>query len=441
MRHGDRDCLPTTRRLLSVIRGGLFVLACVPASGQSQEAGSENDNGLNFRVRNEISYDDNILNIRDSVLSSRIWEIAPDANFTLTRGGKKLDVNAGFIHRNYLDSSADTYTSRRAAVSYEQWMSEVFRVRLDGSLENLYEQRGNGVNEGQNALSLPGPTPLDISQLAMGLQLGREQAKMRFNADFMQRDTDRQSPIITNDSTDNSETMAVLAAKYRLGRRTDLVAEKRIRDFHYPNFTLNADGSLSSRDSREEIVIVGMDVAATGATGGKVRIGKIDRKFSWKSAYWDDEVPVTPDIDQTSTAAPGVITPFEDSQDLFWEVVAIWDIKSYSRLELTTQSSTREALAVGSYIRSRDVTLRWTHLWSERLQSIIDFTFGEDVYKGTERIDDRTVYNLRLEYEFDDWLRMGLGFRHQNLDSPFSIVGYDKDIYYIFATYSKGYGD
>jgi hypothetical protein len=429
------------RRLLQVMLGGLFALGCVTALGQGQDEDTENQAGFNFRVRNEFSYDDNILSIPDGDLGSRIWELAPDVNLTMQNGGSMLNMDVGVIHRNYLDSQIDTYTSKQAAVNWQQWVGDSLRLNYRVSLNNTFEQRGSGANEGQNALSVSAPTPLDTAQNQFGIQLGSEQSKIRLNATFSDTELDRRSPIITNDATDNNERQNSYSMNYKFGRRTDLIAELRTRKFSYPNEFVNQDGTRFSRDSTEELVILGADLAATAVTGGRVRVGKVKREFAWKSARWDGEAEALPT--QSGAVATGnpAVLPLEDQSDLYWELVAIWNIKSYSRLELSTESRTQEALLVGSYIRNRNVTLRWTHLWSENLQSIIDFTFGTDVYKGTERTDDRSVYNLRLEYAIDDWLRMGLGMRHQTLDSPFTTVGYEKNIFYIFATYSNGYGN
>jgi hypothetical protein len=439
VKEGRSVCFSTTRRLLQVILGGLFVLGCVTVRGQGQDDEPENEIGFNFRVRNEFSFDDNILNLRDSNLESRIWELAPDANFTFQRGGTLVIADANLIHRNYLDSQIDTYTSRVTSLNLQQWIRESLRLRFGALRNNNFESRGSGANEGQNALNITGPTPLDTTQYSLGVQLGREQSRIRLNANFLDSATDRQSPIIINDSTDYSERTSSFSANYKFRRRTDLVAEYRTRKFFYPNLFNNADGSVFSRNSTETIVIVGADLAATARTGGKARIGRIKREFAWKTALWDGAEQI-PEGQVTAVAVgnPDAL-PFENSSDLYWELMAIWNIKSYSRLEVSTQSSTQEALLVGNYIRNRNTTLRWTHLWTEQLQSIIEYTFGTDLYKGTDRLDERTVYNLRLEYNLDDWLRLGLGLRNQSLDSPFETVGYDKNIFYIYATYSNGY--
>src|SRR5690606_33994241 len=116
----------------------------------------------------------------------------------------------------------------------------------------------------------------------------------------------------------------------------------------------------------------------------------------------------------------------------------IWAPRTYSTFTLSSQVTNREPLFVGNYVRSQQFSLSWNHRWNGWLQSEMQLSFGTDEYVGSGRVDDREAFNLRLVYSLDTLMTLGLGLRHQKLDSNFGTAGFDKNVYYLYFNYTDG---
>lgn len=403
-----------------------------PVLGQEQAANSRQ--GLSFTANNEFNYDDNVLRQPDGALASRVWVFNPRIAYLLQNRGGAYRASYDVSHNRYLDSSVDTYTSQTLNLQGEQEINNFNKLTLSGIYSYNYEQRGVGFNEGSNAQLLSSPTPITTSELSGIYQLGGDEAKMRLQASAGLRNTNRDSALITNDSRDFQERMLGAMMLYRVGFRTDMVAEYRTRDILYPRTPVDTLGREIPLDSEETQYLVGVDLRATAKTTGKLRLGTIERDFKWDSAEWEDQPGVAESETPADTALPAQ-APRTSGSDFYWEFAAVWAPRSYSRFEINTRSATRESLGIGSYIRSRDYMLSWTHNWSQRVESYLDLSIGTDTFKDSGRSDERKVANVRLSYDLGQSLVMGLGYRFQDLQSNLGLVGYDKSVFYIFANY------
>ncbi|MES2606898.1 MAG: outer membrane beta-barrel protein [Pseudomonadota bacterium] len=410
-----------------------IVVLAAPLYGQEQE---EQATGLSFTVASEISYDDNVLRQPENQIGSRLWVLNPQLSFIKDSARDAYSVTYSARHNNYIDSPADTFTSQNAALSADKNITESNKIGVIARYDYNYEQRGTGFSQGTGALSLGGPTPMIVKELTGTYQLGSDEAKMRLIGTAGQRSTDRDSALIVNDSRDFKEEMLGGSVLYRVGSRTDLVAEYRERDITYERDPVDSAGRSIALDSTERQHLVGLDLEATAKTTGKLRVGTVERDFLWETAQWDDEpMPVETAADPQLAPAP-----VNSGQDLYWELAAVWAPRSYSRFELTTRSTTSEAMGVGSYVRSKDYLLSWTHNWKSTIQSRLDFTVGQDVYKDSARVDDRKSASVSMQYELEESLRFGFGYRYQQVESNVANGTFDKSVYYIFANYRRNQG-
>ena len=215
-------------------------------------------------------------------------------------------------------------------------------------------------------------------------------------------------------------------------------AEYRRREIRY---NATAGGNIAMArvpDSNENQYLVGVDLRATAKTSGRVRVGAVERKPVWKVAQWEDMPEANLDLVEDPFAqTPEWQSMYSDGGTrTYWELTGIWAPRSYSTFTFGSQVTNNEPLFVGSYVRSSQVSLGWTHRWNGWLQSEVQWSAGKDQYIGSSREDDRQALNLRLVYSLDSTLDLGFGFRHQQLDSSFGQVGYDKNVYYLYFNYT-----
>ncbi len=390
--------------------------------------------GFTYAFNSELSYDPNILRQQTSPLGSRLWIFASKLKYAIQAGGGTYSLGYDVGQSNFLDSKQDTVTNQALTLTIDQKINSYNRVMIAASYNLANEARGVGFNEGAAALALDKPTPLTTETVTAKYQLGADSAKMRFTGTVGYGSTDRNSQAIVNDSRDYVEDMLGAQLAYRVGARTDMVTEWRDRVVSYPRTPLTPEGSEIPLDSDEQLYLVGFDMEATAKTSAKLRVGTTQRAFKWKAAQWDDAKAAS----SNSAPVPATTTtnfPTDAGAELYWELSAVWAPRSYSKLELSTHSSTREGWGVGSFVLSKDYGLSWTHQWQRRLRTRLGFSVGSDVYKDSARVDNRKTYNMGMEYDFDDRMSFGFGYRYQQMKSTAVTVGFDKSIYYLFANY------
>ncbi len=406
-----------------------LVTAALPALAQESQV-----TGLNTSLVSELSFDDNILRQQDNAISSRILLVNPSVDYVLEQGGRVLGVGYDYANYSYLDSRADDYDAHTVNFNVEQRLGRSHKVSLLANLLSTSEGRGVGFNEGQNALTLDEPTDIDTTAFTGNYQLGADDASMRLIATLGTRSTDRDSPVIINDSRDYREDLWGGQLLYKLGWRTDLVAELRSRDIRYERNPVAADGSELGLDSTETQQLLGIDLRATAKTTGRLRVGTTKRDFRWKSAQWDGAPASEPAAEIPAPALAAA--PQDTGSDLFWEITGIWAPRTYSTFTFNSIVATREAVAAGFFIRSQEHRLAWSHRWNGWAQSEFDLTYGTDDFVGSSRVDQRRAINLRLLYTYNAATSLGLGIRHQKLESQFENLGFDKWVYYFFFNWT-----
>ena len=409
--------------------------------------------GLTFNINSEFSYDDNVLRQGDaSVLTngqpnaqpgelqqaprigSRLVQLNPQLSYLIRTGTSSYTVNYAMDRSEYLESKQDNMTNHSLQLSTEQRFNRFNKLTVQGALNYAHEARGVGFNEGLNALNLDEPTLFATHDLFTRYQLGQDGKSLRLIAEAGWSGTDRDSSQITNDSRDYRGNRFGATLQYRVGSRTDLLVEYRNNRITYPRTPTTSSGVQTPLDSVSEEYLAGVNLEATSKTTGRLRVGTSKRSFKWKAANWSDRTA----LGSTETApapSPSVVFASDSAETLFWEFAAVWAPRTYSRFELSTRTYNREALGVGSFIRSEDYTLMWTHQWNNRVRSRLEFTTGKDDYVDANRQDERKSYQARFEYDFTKVFNVGIGIRYTETVSNFSTSSYDKSVYYLFANY------
>jgi hypothetical protein len=394
--------------------------------------------GLRATLGSEFSYDDNLLYQREQKLGTRVLHINPTLDFGWRRQGTDLSVHYDFGHTHYMESPADSFESHSLSYVFNTRLSRIHKLVLEGNLQRGVEARGLGFSEGGNVQQLDAPTPIRSSNLQLAYQLGSDSARLRAVASAGLSDTDRENPLISDDSRDFRANSGGLQLLYRLGWRTDLVAEYRRREVRYYGTPAPAGNLAWVPDSNENQYLVGVDLRATAKTSGRARVGTVERKPVWKVAQWEDMPEANREFVEDPFAQTAELQAgYNDGgRRTYWELAGIWAPRSYSTFTLLSQVTNNEPLFVGRYVRSTDVSLGWTHRWNGWLESEIRWSAGRDQYIGSGREDDRQALNLRLDYSLDSKTHLGIGFRHQQLDSTSGLVGYDKNVYYLYFNYT-----
>ncbi len=430
-------CFGSCRNLLwGVLLLAAFAWGQEPVSEKIQvsQTPSVLPKGLAFEVSSEFSYDPNVLRQQKDLIGSRLWVVSPTVRYSRQASGGLYSLSYNVSRSEFVDSQQDSSTAHTLVMAVDQKINAYNKVSISGSYNYAFEGRGVGFNEGDNAGKLDSPTPMITKQVEGKYRLGADKAKMRFTGSIGRRSSDRNSQSIVNDSRDYHEDLLGAELDYRVGGRTDLVVEWRDRVISYNRTPLSQDGTEIPLDSVEQQYLVGLDLEATSKTTGKLRVGTTQRDFKWKAAQWADAKAAS-GTTVPAVAAAATNFPVDSGAELYWELSAVWAPRPFSKFELSSRTSTHEALGVGSFVRGMDYALSWSHQWRSRLRSRLEFSLGTDSYKDSSRVDKRKAYGARMEYDFDTRMSFGLGYRYQEMASTAKTTGFDKSMYYIFANY------
>jgi len=433
---GDRSKLPGIAWCFEFTARSVFLLltvvACVsPSFAQEPEV----NQGISLVLANELRFDSNVLRQQINPLSSRVWRFSSQLNYKLEQGGSDLELTHNFEHNRYLDSARDTYTNQVARLNFTQALNSTNRITVLAGLAKGYEPRGLGVTEGTSAQTANSPTGLNIGDLGIRYQLGRDLAKIRLIADLGITETDRDSALIANDSRDHTTTTQGLQLLYKVGSRTNLVLEHQARKFDYARTSQDETGNPLNLDSKDQRNSVGVNLEATAKTVGRVRVGKQSRNFQWRQAVWEDDPPAV--IEEAAQVAVQRRPDNRENSALYWELAAVWSPRTYSRFEINAQTSTSESLVIGTFVRHKDIALQWVHDWNARLRTQLDYAVGRDVYEGTSREDRRRVWGAKIDYAYSRAVHAGYGYTDQHVNSSFRLSGFDRSMHYLFVNYRR----
>jgi hypothetical protein len=79
---------------------------------------------------------------------------------------------------------------------------------------------------------------------------------------------------------------------------------------------------------------------------------------------------------------------------------------------------------------ARDITLAWTHGWSDRFRTSVDLGQSNEDYRvgeATRRDDRLNFWGLSAGYQMRSWLNIGAGYRNTDRSSDDRQFDYDND--------------
>lgn len=194
---------------------------------------------------------------------------------------------------------------------------------------------------------------------------------------------------------------------YRIGSATTALLDVTQTFVRYDNQT-----GITTRDSDETRVLLGVRWESTAATTGFAKVGYKEKDFeaATRSTFYGTD----------------------------WEVGIEWQPISYSTFRFSTNADTRETNGEGNFIRGRDYTAAWNHEWLSRLSSSISITRETNEYildeDGIENRDDELMrYMASLNYQARRYLSFSLFYQLADRDSNRDSIGYDRNVVGISA--------
>ncbi len=338
-----------------------------------------------------VGYDSNLLFTEDNELESWFTKLSP--GLRLDAGGETNNFAVTYQGdwANYQDSPLDNYRDNRFDLNWFYNPKVRHAFALDAFYNRGRDPRGTGSREGEQARLALEPDEFRSTGLNGMYRFGAPGARgnLVVEGGVGKREylNNEEFTVFRNRDEDN------LGASFywRLGGNTRGIVSAKQSSFDY---------DVSDLDSTENRYLVGAEFDFSGKTTGKALIGRLEKDF-----------------DASNRA---------DFTGVMWRVGAQWRPRTYSVLDLTTGRDSTETNGTGDFILRRDVTLAWTHSWSDRFRTSVDGGVAEDEYQGASRTDDVIFYGVGGQYDFRDWIRFGAGLKAYERDSSVSNLNYDR---------------
>jgi polysaccharide biosynthesis protein VpsM len=368
--------------------------------------------------------DDNVKRTPDREISSFVTTLSPGIRL---EGGD--DTRGAFLSyeieaARYADSSDDNYTDHDLQAGLNLNSTDRSKLNVNAGYARKHDFRGAGAQQG-GFLSTK-PDRYNLKSISGEYDYGADGARLGFGLEAGLRTTDYTNNRAYTIYRDLSEDYIGGNLNVRLAPKTRAFVSARFTNVDFDlTRPLRVAGTNAIRqvnfDSKEREYLVGMRWDATAKASGHVGVGRIQKRF----------------VDST----------FGRYSGFGWEAGVQFRPRTYSIFDLTTTRQTDESDDIfryagtglgttaslgANFILRRDVTLAWTHGWTERFKSNLDFGFTNDSYREVDfvtRDDDGTHFGLGANYLFRPWLSLGAAYKSYKRDSNEPLFDYNRHLF------------
>lgn len=358
-----------------------------------------------------IGQDDNVLRSANNEISSFLTVVSPGIKIETGDSVRRFVFSyEGEIGRYSKDeANGSDFDDHLLAASVDLNPTDRLRIKGGAGYARGHDNRGEGAQQGQFIAAEVDEYRRTNADVTVAYGAPGARGLLEFSAgttDLAYRNNRQYTRF-----RDRSDTYVGLLGGWRVGGRTSAIGSVTSTDISFDE----TPALRPSRDSTELEYMVGVNYDATGKTSGRALVGRIEKDF-------DD---------------PRVA----DFSGIGWTVGAQFRPRTYSVFDLTTSRRTDESdslinvLDGSSFALTRDVTLAWTHSWTDRFQTALDIGIGTSDYRAvaddglTLRKDDFTAVGASASYNFRDWLRVGAGLKSYQRDSTDAQFEFDQNVF------------
>lgn len=340
------------------------------------------------------SHSDNVLLEPDGFeRSSNLLEVLPSIElYTENEGGSNVALRGQVMDGNYSFSDTDDYTDWRL----QGIANIIFDTRnslfLDAYLFDGHYRRGTGYSQG--GLLFPQLETYSDVFIGGNYQFGMDDAPnivvelSRHNREF-----DRVNVFSQFNDVDRTD----MAARFNwpVSPRTDIFIEYQNNDINYQTDPTPAPGVLDTRDYDETFIYLGVGWEATALTSGSIRLGNGKQDLV--------------DVDRL------------DPSGFSFDIDIDWEPMTYSAVNLSASRRFSETFAFGDSLETTQFAVTWSHDWSERINSLFEYSVTDDDYRGIARADDIDSLTIGVNYAVQRWMDVNISYVNAERDASFGI--------------------
>ncbi len=278
------------------------------------------------------------------------------------------------------------------------------RFSYDGNFRKDHDSFGLDRTQGSQRISNQNLD--EWTQFDGGLKYtyGSEQARLNWylRAEGLDKkyETNRSNALGGTRFLDRTEKGLGTGLTFILAPRTYLVADLSHKAIEYDvDSTPSFDGTLTK-------ALVGIKWLATAKTTGQVQVGSYSRDF-------DNSLR-------------------KDNDGLSWSARVTWSPKTYSHFKLETGQRALEHVLLGEdFIDYKFYKVGWRQDWTVRVHTDVEIGFYDSEFSGTNRTDDRLVFDASIDYELSTRYLLSLGTTLDERDSSNNLFDFDQTKIYL----------
>lgn len=349
-----------------------------------------------------LGHDSNVGQSNTAEVSSFFTLISPGIRLDAGNETRSFSLSYELDSARYQDSSIDNYNDHRLNAGVILSPSVRTKIDLGASLERGHDRRGTNSLQGlaiANDVDRWERKGVDVDfnygapgakgVLALGAGIS--------NIDYL----NNESYSFRND---RDQRYIEGQFGWRVAPKTQVYISANNTDVSYDRSRNRAQLVNYFLDSNIRTYLLGLEFDATAKTSGHIGVGRTRRDF-------DD-------------------SRLQGYSGVAWDVGLQFKPRSYSVIDLSATRGTQESVdflgnaagpATGiEYLIARDVTLSWTHGWSDRFHTGLDLGRSTAEYLANDRAlrdDNLNFWGLSADYKLRDWLSLGAGYKSYRRDS------------------------
>jgi polysaccharide biosynthesis protein VpsM len=397
-------------RLLALSILSVLTVQAFAADGTGVQMGA-----FKFRPTIGLTFgtDSNVSRVQNNEVDSPVTIFSPAFRFDSGSEVRSLSLAYEADIGRYSDSKIDDYDDHLLSLSGRYAPTARWNFDGEGHYNRGHDPRGVNSRQGRLASLAIAPDEWTRRGVSGGvdfgapgarggvrLGLGTDDIAYRNNQSFA-RDADRSEDYIRGEFL------------YRLGAKTRAFLQARNNNIDYDRTRTRLNRVLDL-DSSERLYSLGLEFDATAKITGRAAVQRINKDFDDRS--------------------------IKDFSGTGYEIGLQFRPRSYSVFDLSASRRTDEAVnfipqssftaADTNFLLVNDLTLGWTHNWTERFQTGVDIGTQRDKFRvqnADVRSDRAQFFGVNVDYRLQPWLGIGAGYRSYDRDSKSNEFDFDRD--------------
>ncbi len=340
----------------------------------------------------DVRHDDNTFSdVNGSEVSSTLILVRPKVSAVADDGVIKYSIDYQLENGRYSGVSNSDYVDHQIDASVEWRIDIRHLLEFNSTIQRNHEERSL---DGGTDISATELNKLNDSELGVNYVFGSEGSQGRIDVGLKtQRLRYTTNEATTNVLESDTDTFnAGLTLSFTPDTRVQLQAVEVKNTFPTNAIQNRQDSSL----------LFGVGWSPTDILSGEINWGRSQN-----------------DLTNSSTGDVSLST---------WNASVDWLVADFSTITFQAEKSAENTSNnVGSFVDTSELSITWSHEWSELLTMALSAQEQSDEYIGANRSDDTSVIGFELSYAMRQWLSLGLNIGVEERQSSDTTIEYEKN--------------